>query len=285
MTTSPVNLSRPSWKSNLLAVWAIARMDWKQYWRYPLNAISSVFEPVVWLTPIYFMGLAFSVNGQARGFAGYAGTSDYISFVIIGNALSNFIGSVFWGMGYALKNDMDAGVLESNWLSPLSRPLILVGKTINNLLITTLTSLGIFLCAGIVFGVNITGNALAAVMSALPMLIGLYGFGFAFAALVLLVRDANTLVDTGNYLVMTFSGSNFPVNALPRWLLPISLALPTTYGFDAVRSWLLGTQTILPISTEIGILIVSMVLLIAIGLRAFHALERHVRVKGTLGQY
>ena len=32
------------------------------------------------------------------------------------------------------------------------------------------------------------------------MLLGLYGFGFAFAAIVLLMREANTLVDVSSFL-------------------------------------------------------------------------------------
>jgi ABC-2 type transport system permease protein len=75
------------------------------------------------------------------------------------------------------------------------------------------------------------------------------------------------------------------VNALPKWLLPISLALPLTYGFDAVRGWLLGTRTLLPLSAEIVLLIVFMFLMIGAGLLAFRALERRVRMRGTLGQH
>ena len=110
----------------------------------------------------------------------------------------------------------------------------------------------VLVIAGLVFGFKPTGNALAAVLTALPLLIGLYGFGLAFAALVLLMREANTMVDISSYLVQLFSGSNFPVNALPRWLLPVALALPLTYGFDATRGWLLHTQTLLPIWIEIA---------------------------------
>ena len=117
------------------------------------------------------------------------------------------------------------------------------------------------------------------------MLIGLYGFGFAFAALVLIMREANTMVDVSSFLMQIFSGANFPVNALPRWLLPISLALPLTYGFDAVRGWLLGTRTLLPIGWEIVLMIVFMFVMLAVVLVAFRALERHVRKLGTLGQY
>ena len=278
-------LSQPSWQSRLRALWAIARKDWQVYWRYPLNAISSVLQPLVWLAPVFFMGQAFSVKGQALGFAAYSGTPDYMSFVLLGSALSNFISTVFWGMGYSLKNDMDAGVLESNWLAPLPRPLLLIGRTLTSLVITTITSLAMLIIAALVFGFHPTGSVLAAFLTALPMLVGLYGFGFAFAALVLLMREANTMVDISSFVVQTFSGSNFPVNALPRWLLPLALAIPLTYGFDAVRGWLLKTRTLMPISYEVVLMLVFMVAMIVFGLAVFRSLERRVRMLGTLGQH
>lgn len=281
----PASLSQPNWCSHLRALAAVVRKDWRQYWRYPLNAVSSIFQPIIWLTPVYFMGQAFSVDGEAHGFAAYSGTTDYMSFILLGSALSSFISAVFWGMGYSLKNDMDAGVLEVNWLAPLPRLLLLVGRTFHSMLITSVTALLMLLVAGVLFGFQITGNIVAALLTVLPMLVGLYGFGFAFAALVLIMRDANTMVDMGSFLVSTFSGAQFPVNALPRWLMPVALALPLTYGFDAVRGWLLGTRTLLPIWVEILLLVAFMFVMIGVGVAAFRALERRVRVRGTLGQH
>lgn len=285
MTTLSDGLSRVSWQSNLRAVLAIARKDWRQYWRYPLNVLSTVVQPLIWLAPVYFMASAFSVNGKAVGFAGYTGTTDYVSFAILGTALGGFIDTVFWGMGYALKNDMDSGVLESNWLAPLSRPLLLAGRTLTSLATTAINSTAVLVLAALLFGFRANGNILGAVLTAVPMILGLYGFGFAFAALVLIMRDANMLVDMGSFLVNGLSGVQFPVNSLPRWLLPVSLAIPLTYGFDAVRGWLLGTRTLLPIPVEIGLLVVVMFVTTFIGLAAFRVLERRVRIKGTLGQY
>lgn len=279
------SLSQPSLKTQLQALFVIARKDWKVFWRYPLNAASNIFQPIIWITPIYFMGKAFSTNGQALGFAAYSGTGDYMSFILLGTVLSNFILTVFWGMGYALKQDMDAGVLESNWLTPVSRLLILVGRTLTSLLTTAITSLIMLVLAGALFGFKPTGNTFAALLTALPMLIGLYGFGFAFAALVLLMREANTLVDVSSFLVQGFSGTTFPVQSLPSWLAPVALALPLTYGLDAVRGWLLHTKTILPLNVEIVLLIVFMFVMLWFGSWVFYRVERRVRTLGTLGQH
>ena len=279
------NLSQPSIKTQLRALFVIARKDWKVFWRYPLNAVSQIFQPIIWITPIYFMGKAFSVNGQASGFAAYSGSGDYMSYILIGTVLSNFILTVFWGMGYALKEDMDAGVLESNWLTPVSRLLILVGRTLTSMLTTTIISIIMLAIAAALFGFRPTGSTFAAILTAIPMLVGLYGFGFAFAAIVLMMREANTMVDVGSFLVQGFSGTSFPVKSLPYWLIPVSLMLPLTYGLDAVRGFLIKTNTLLPIKVEIMILILTMFAMLWIGAQIFYRTERKIRRLGTLGQH
>jgi len=279
------SLSRPSLASHLRALWMIAQKDWVQFWRYPLNVIGNVTNPLIWLAPVYFMGQAFSVNGQATGFAAYSGTADYISFVLLGMVINNYIMTVFWGIGYALKQDMDSGVLESNWLMPVPRPILLIGRTFSSLLTTTLMSAAMLLIAALLFGFRPTGNALLGLLPVVPMLIGLYGFGIAFAAVVLLMRDANTLVDISSYMVGQLSGSSFPVQSLPRFLMPLSLALPIPYGIDAVRGYMLKTTTIIPIQYEIVILVVFMFVMIWVGLAVFNRVERKVRTLGTLGQH
>lgn len=279
------SLSHPSPTSHLRALAAIALNDWKHFWRYPLNAVARSLEPLIWISPLYFMSRVFSVNGQAPGLAAYTGSGDYMSFVLLGTVLINFILSVFWGMGFSLKNDMDTGTLEANWIMPMPRVLLLVGRTINSLITTAITSTIMLTLAALLFGFRPTGSSLAAVLIAIPMLLGLYGFGFAFAALVLVLREANTLVDLSSFVVQTFSGANFPVQALPRWLLPLALAIPTTYGLDAIRGLLLGTRTLLPLAAELGLMLGFMVAMIALGWATFSALERRVRQRGTLGQH
>lgn len=279
------SLSQVSWRSHIRAVLAIAKKDWITFFRYPMNALFRVIEPIAWLTPVYFLGQSFAWPGGNAGFAAYTGTADYMSFILIGAVLSSYISAVFWGMGYALKSEMDAGVLESNWLVPVPRTLMLVGRTLANLVITTVNSAGMLLLAWLLFGFRASGDVLAAALPLVPMLVALYGFGFAFAALVLLMRDANTLIDVSNFLVALLSGSQFPVNVLPRLLLPVALAIPLTYGFDSVRALLLGSTPLLPLAYELAILIGFMAIMTPIGYLIFKRVERRCRILGTLGQY
>jgi ABC-2 type transport system permease protein len=263
-------------------VLAIAAKDLTLARRYPLDAAFHVVQPLMWLTPLYFLGRSFSVGGANPGLAAYTGMGDYMSFILLGTVLSNYVGAVFWGMGFSLKREMDLGVLESNWLVPVPRPLFLVGQTVSSLLITTVTG-GITLAlAAALFGFRTSGDLVTALLAMLPVLIALYGFGFAFAGLVLLMREANTLVDVSNYVVTTLSGSSFPIQALPSFLIPVALALPLTYGYDALRGSLLHTRTILPIPTEIAISLAFMLVMSFVGAALFGRIEQRCRRLGTL---
>lgn len=280
-----MHLARPSPQSHLRAALAIAKKDAIHFVRYPLNALFRVIEPVAWLTPVYFLGRSFGGGQGNTGFAAYAGTADFMSFVLVGSLISAFVSAVFWGMGFALKNEMDSGVLESNWLTPVPRPLFLAGQTIASMAITAVNSAGTLLLAYWLFGFTIGGSVLAALGVLALMLVALYGFGFAFAALVLLMRDANTLIDISNFAVMMLSGGQFPVSVLPRFLLVVSLAIPLTYGYDAVRGLLLGARTLLPIGAEVAILAVFMGIMVALGAYVFARVERRCRRLGTIGMH
>ena len=279
------SLAQPTWRSYIRAALAIALKDTIVFFRYPANALFRVIEPIAWLTPMYFLGKSFAGSAGNTGFAAYTGTNDYMSFILLGAVLANYIAAVFWGMGYALKSEMDAGVLESNWMAPIPRALLLVGQTLASLAITTFNSAGMLLLGWLLFGFQVSGNALAAALILIPMLVALYGFGFAFAAIVLLMRDANTMVDVSNYLISMLAGSQFPVQVLPRLLLPLSLALPLTYGFDAIRALLLGVRPLLALHYEIAILIGFMAVMTPLGYFVFKRIERYCQMRGTLNMH
>lgn len=270
----------------LRAISGIFKRDVRIFFRYPMNAVFRFVEPVIWLTPVYFMGKGFAINGENTGFAAYTGNGDYMAFIILGTVLSSYVSAVLWGIGFSLKNQMDTGVLESNWLTPVPRVTHLIGQTLFNLFSTTINSISVALITWLLFGFALDFSKLIpAVITVIPMIVALYGFGFAFAAIVLLMRDANTLVDTGNYIVNMLTGAHFPVAVLPRYLLAVSLALPLTYGYDAVRGMLIGTRIILPIRQEVFILIVFMVLMTILGLAVFRRIEYRCRKLGTIGKH
>lgn len=264
---------------------AVSRKDLRLLRRYPLHLVSRVFEPIGWLVPVYFLGRTFARDGQVPGFAAWTGTTDFMAFVVVGWVLSSYVSAVTWGMGFALKNEMDSGVLESNWISPQPPVLLLAGRTIASIIVTTLTSLGFGALAVLVFDISIRAQLLPALAIVVPVVVGLYGFGFIVAGVVLRMRDANTLIDTGNFILGILTGRDYPVRVLPKTLFLISLLLPLTYGYDALRAVIVGTRTLLPLPWEIVVMIVFMAGMVALGTRIFARFERRCRLEGTLSQH
>ncbi|MCG8532020.1 MAG: ABC transporter permease, partial [Desulfovibrionales bacterium] len=222
-------------QKQLRAIIGIFIRQFKIFTRYPMNAIFRIFEPIIWFTPIYFMGKGFAVNGQNTGFAAYTGTGDYVAFLLLGSILASYVSAVLWGIGFSIKTQMDTGVLESNWLTPVPRLTHLIGQSSFSVVLTTLNSCGIALIIWLIFGYELSFEKIVmAILTVLPMLVAIYGFGFGFAALVMLIREANTLIDTGNFIINILSGARFPITVLPRFLMVVSLSIPLTYGYDAV---------------------------------------------------
>ncbi len=273
------------WRHAILAIWAIFRKDLQVFLSYPLNAVMRVVEPVMWLTPVYFMSKSFQVDGVNVGLQAYAGTTDYMAFLILGGLVSSYVSAVFWGMGFALKNEMDSGVLESNWLTPVPVLVQLVGRSLFSIFLTTLNSLSIALACWLLFGFSFIGSAIPALMTLIPLIIALYGFGFALAGVVLLTNNANNVIDIVSNNITILSGSQFPINVLPRPLMAISLAIPLTYGYDAIRGLLMKTTTILPIAAEQAILVIFMFVTFSVGYVIFRRIETRCRSLGTLAQH
>ncbi|MCB0120682.1 MAG: hypothetical protein KDE58_00485, partial [Caldilineaceae bacterium] len=88
-----------------------------------------------------------------------------------------------------------------------------------------------------------------------------------------------------DYLLTILSGSQFPVQVLPAIVLPLSLALPLTYGFDATRGLLIQTETLLPIGLEVVILLLFMAVTVPLGYWVFRRVERRIKRLGTIGMH
>src|SRR5690625_5151896 len=191
----------PAASARWAVLWAVMRKEWRIHLRYPLNLVMRFVEPLMWMAPVYFLGLSFSENGQALGFAGTTGTSDFIAYILLGTIVGSYVSAVLWGIGFSLKQEMEQGTLESVWLTPTSRIWILVGRSTIGVLITGLNTVSVLAGAYFLFGFEMGGAIGQALLILAPTVVGLYGSGIAYAAVVLLLRDANMLTDVGNYLL------------------------------------------------------------------------------------
>lgn len=272
-------------RQNWAVLWAVARKEWLVHTRYPMNLMMRFVEPLMWMAPVYFLGLSFSENGQAVGFASSTGTNDFIAYILLGSVVGSYVSAVFWGLGFSLKQEMEQGTLESVWLTPNSRLWLLIGRSTVGILITGLNTMSVMVAAYFLFGFRI-GDAIGqALLILVPTIIGLYGVGIAYAGVVLLLRDANTLTDIGNYVLNLLSGQDFPVTSLPKALLIVGMTLPMTYAIDLLRTLLLGTEPLVAAPVAVAVILGSMAVFVVLGRHVFRRIDAKVRRMGTLATH
>lgn len=257
----------------------------KIYFRYPVNFIMTLFDPIMWLAPFYFMSKTFSSNGKMVGFEKYTGNSDFMSFLVIGYMISSYVGTVFWAMGFSLKDEMRQGVLESNWSAPVNRIVLMVSKSLFQFCANTFEVILTGIVCHFAFGFTITTGLLKAVAFLIPGIIGMLGLGLAIGALVLLAKEANGIIDLSNAVTSAFSGSYFPVKVMSKGFLFVSLILPLTYIYDSSRAILVNQTPLLNLKLEFLIIMASMVGFWLLGSWIFMRVERKCRELGILGTH
>jgi ABC-2 type transport system permease protein len=272
-------------KRTLIASRARFIISMKMYFRYPLNFILTLFEPLIWLTPFYFMGKSFSSGGTLSGFEKYTGNSDFMGYMVVGYMITIYINTAFWSLGFSLKEEMRQGVLESNWSTPVSRANLLISKSLFQFCAATFEIILTGFICYFAFGFKITPDILKLLGFLIPGIIGILGLGLTISALVLVVKEANAIIDLSSSMVSAISGGFFPIKVLPKMFLFISLSLPLTYINDSTRAIIIGQTPIIPLKYQFMIIISSMVIFSLLGNIVFNKVERKCRSLGILGSH
>lgn len=269
-------------RENLIVIRARFIRSMKNYFRYPLNFVLSLFDPIIWLAPYYFMGKAFEQGGEVAGFASYTGNSDYMGFMIVGYIVTAYFSTALWSTGFTLKNEMMQGTLESNWSTPANRMALLLGSVAFQFCATTFEMALTLMVCHFLFDFTIGGNILLILSFLILGIIALVGLGIAVSSAVLLAKEANAIIDLSNSFFQGLSGGFFPVKVLPKAFLFLAMILPLTYLNDGMRAIMIGQTPIVSLKTEFIIIFISMFVFYIGGRYIFMRVERICRNKGLL---
>jgi ABC-2 type transport system permease protein len=192
---------------------------------------------------------------------------------------------VLWDVGFALRNEQMRGTLESNWLSPTWRFSYLLGHTgpqiVSMIMFISITALEF----GLIFGVRLNGSAWMLGLIMLAAIPAIYGLGFAFASLVITVKEANAFVFLIRGMVMIFCGITFPVAILPDWMQSFSRWLPQTYLIHGMRAAAFSNAGVTELMPDLIPLLGFGTFWLFVGYFTFLWMERRARKTGAIGQY
>jgi ABC-2 type transport system permease protein len=286
-TLTPRSLGQKGFTSDLRAFSAILRREWTIFTRYPSWIISLVIWPLIF--PMLYILTARALAGpDGSGLAVFmatTGATDYIGYIIVGTTVWMWQNIVLWDVGFSLRNEQMRGTLESNWLSPTWRFSYLLGHSapqiVSMFMFISITALEF----GLIFGVRLNGSAWMLGLMMLAAIPAIYGLGFAFASLVITVKEANAFVFLIRGMVMIFCGITFPVAILPNWMQSFSKWLPQTYLIHGMREAAFSNAGITELLPDLIPLVSFGTFWLLIGYFTFLWMERRARQTGAIGQY
>src|SRR5215212_11339980 len=281
------SLGQPGLRSDLRALLAVFRREWTIFRRYPSWIIGLFIWPLIF--PMMYILTARALSGPDGSgmtvFMQTTGAHDFIGYIVIGTTVWMWQNIVLWDIGFSLRNEQMRGTLESNWLSPTWRFSYLLGQTgpqvISMLMFITITALEF----GLLFGVRLNGSVWMILLMMLAAVPAVYGLGFAFASLVITIKEANAFVFLIRGLVMIFCGITFPISLLPGWMQVIANWLPQSYLIHGMRAAAFSNAGIHELAPYLIPLLLFGALWLVVGYFTFLWMERRARTTGAIGQY
>jgi ABC-2 type transport system permease protein len=275
----------------LSAAWSAYRaMVWKELTvmaRYPVEFVAS-FGQVFAIVAIFTLaGLSFSTTAAGTSGAERGSISGVVTY---GFMLFMFISDTLWTIGYNVRNEQVQGTLEQLYLSPANKFSALLSRVSTILVWTGLLSLaGMWLMTSLLGSLPVE-NPLLALYLLIFALLGMFGLGFAFAALTLRVKEAaQTAANLLQFSLLILCAHFFPFSALPEPVLAVSRLLPMAYTVDAFRSTLMGYPPGFPelasIEVEIAIVTIFGIVMPVVGYYLYRGAENYARRKGSLAEF
>jgi ABC-2 type transport system permease protein len=208
-----------------------------------------------------------------------------VAYTVVSIAASTFVTNAQYYIGQVLDEERLEGTLISLFLAPCPRLSWLTGFALGGLLETFLAAAGAVIFGHVAFGVQLDPNYPALILTFTLFLASLWGLGFVFSALGLILKRSNDLANLVDPFLFLLGGILYPVALLPLWLQIPARVLPLGYGMQALASATLHHASITDLAPQLLPLAGFAVVLPIIGIQAFSWIERRVRQRGDLELY
>lgn len=192
-------------------------------------------------TSAFFMYYLFFKGNMKDSFAEYAGTGDYMSYVIVGSAVYLYVVRTCLNVSRSLITELRTGTLESIMIAPFNRVQYFTGNMLQQI-ITSSGEILVTIVISIPFGLRFSNFNLGSfVISFILALFSFFSLSMILACIMLYSRDTYISQNTLFTLMLLLCGITFPYQYLPRAVQVISKLIPVTDAVTLIRnSTLLG---------------------------------------------
>jgi len=181
-----------------------------------------------------------------------------IDFILPGQLGFSLLAASVFGTAFVFFNLRQALVLKRFFATPVRREVILLAEGVARMIFQLSGALFIILVGRAAFGYTLVHGFITVINMLMLCAIGLLvfmSFGFTISGLA---RSESTIPPLSNMITLPqflLAGTFFSVDAFPKWLQPVSRALPLTYLNDALRQVAFDGASLWAVRADIGILL------------------------------
>lgn len=195
-----------------------------------------------------------------------------IDFILPGQLGFSLLSAGVFGVAFMFFNLRNTLVLKRFFATPINRTFIILGEGLSRVIFQLITALVIILVGYFCFGFTLIHHFQTFFDMMILSFIGLVvfmGFGFIVSGVA---KTDSTIPPFANLITLPqflLGGTFFSVDSFPKWLQPISKALPLTHLNTALRNVAFEGQTLWQVRGEIAILLLWGVLAYMLAVKVF----------------
>lgn len=264
-------------KEKLSVVWAFMRRD-------AISWASYRSEAAYWFLRYAVMGLTWAVFAYMVEFrasemvAKYGADVTYLAYFMINMGFNRVIFLAWMAPAHFLY----AWNLEWLLLSPVSIWDAVIGSSLFHYLLEV-GEFTMYMCWAVYLGAFYQVNLISAILVLVMGILCMWGYGLLSASVMIIVKRGDPISSLFASFGELFSGTFFPIEALPIWLQQVSFFVPQYYILEMMRQTTLGGHSILELGDlALGFFVFTLVFL-TLGAILFKQAVAFAKVHGTVG--
>ncbi|RYY36551.1 MAG: ABC transporter permease [Sphingobacteriaceae bacterium] len=195
-----------------------------------------------------------------------------IDFILPGQLGFSLLSTGVFGTAFVFLSLRITLVIKRFFATPVKRASIVIGEALARISFSLIGALFIILIGHFFFGFTLIHGFVTVVNMLILSVIGIIvfmGFGFTVSGIA---KTESTVPPIANIITLPqflLSGTFFSIDNFPKWLQPISKALPLTYLNDAMRKVAFEGAGLFDVTNQLLVLLIWGIVIYAIAVKTF----------------
>lgn len=239
--------------------------------------VQMITFPLFYLLLILFMG-----RGELKDELLVPGLLGMVALTFIHEQVNR----VFW----SYLGDMQSGVLEQTYLTPMPSWTLVLGRQVAAVVSALPSALSV-LVVGVITIESRGGTMpfdLQALVPLATIVVGTCGLALILCGLTLVYKRIEIITQVSVAVWFIAGGTFVPLDSMPEWTAFLSrLIVPIAPGIEAMRDILIDGRSLTSLEYGWGLwwVLIQPLVLVAVGVIIFARLENVAKQRGTLGRY